>query len=429
MENSEVRQDPIARRIPLAEAKAITDAVVRHLNHVSGIGRIDVVGSIRRRKETVGDLDMLVQCPRAKPVLDRLADYAAVSEVLVRGRTKMSVRLRDGLQLDLTVVPKMSYGAMLQCYTGSKGHTKELRRRANERGLRVTDFGVFRGRERVAGRTEEDVYEAIGMPWIPPELRESRGEFDLALQGRLPNFLELDDIRGDLHLHAPSTNGRSTLEAMVEAAVKRGYSYVAVADRPKGAARSRKLDARLLHAHWKAIEKLAGRMNGIELLKGVEVEILDDDGTLDLAEELLAEAEWVIARVRPGHNLPREEITRRLQSAIKNPRVHAVGGLTGRRVGESEGFDVGLDNLFRGAADYGSILELNAQLDRLDADDVALMLAKERGVRVVINTDASSVEEMGDMEFGVYRARRAGLEARNVVNTRTLAQFRRLLKR
>lgn len=428
MENSEVRQDPIARRVPLAEAKAITDAVVRHLNDVSGILRIDVVGSIRRRKETVGDLDMLVQCLRAKPVMDRLADFATVAEVLVRGRTKMSVRLRDGLQLDLTVVPEVSYGAMLQCYTGSKGHTSELRRRATERGLRVTDFGVFRGRDRVAGRTEEDVYEAIGLPWIPPELRESRGEFDLALQGRLPNLLELDDIRGDLRLHAPSANGRSTLEAMVATAVKRGYSYVAVADRPKGAARSRKLDARRLLAHWKAIEKLAGRIKGIELLKGVDVEILED-GTLDLDEVLIAEAEWVIARVRPGHNLPREEITRRLQNAIKNPHVHAVGGLTGRRVGESEEFDVGLDNLFRAAADYGCILELNARPEQHDPDDVALMLAKERGVRVVINTDASTVDEMGDMEFGVYRARRAGLEARNVVNTRTLAQFRKLLKR
>ena len=428
MVSSDIRQDWIGRRVSLAEAKAITDAVVRHLNDVSGIGRIDVVGSIRRRKETVGDLDMLVQCLLAKPVMDRLADYTAVAEVLVRGRTKMSVRLRDGLQLDLTVVPEVSYGAMLQCYTGSKGHTRELRRRANERGLRVTDFGVFRGRERVAGRTEEDVYEAIGMPWIPPELRESRGEFDLAQQGRLPNLLELDDIRGDLHLYAPSANGRSTLEAMVEAAVKRGYAYVAVADRPKSASRSRKHDARRLLAHGKAIEKFAGRVKGIALLKGVEVEILED-GTLDLADELLAEAEWVIARLRNGHNLPREEITGRLQNAIKNPHVHAVGGLTGRRAGESERWDVGLDNVFQAAADHGCILELNARPDQLDPDDVALMMAKERGVRVVINTEASSVEELGGMEFGVYRARRAGLEARNVVNTRTLAQLRRLLNR
>lgn len=423
-----VHQPAFGRRVLLAEAKAITDAVVRHLNRAPGVGRVDVVGSVRRRKESVGDLDMLIQCARAKPVMDCLASYESVSKVLVRGRTKMSVRLRDGLQLDLTVVPEVSYGAMLQCYTGSKGHTKELRRRANERGLRVTDFGVFRGRERVAGRTEADVYEAIGLPWIPPELRESRGEFDLALQGRLPNLLELDDIRGDLHLHAPSANGRPNLEAMAEAAAKRGYAYVVVADRPQGAARSGRLDARLLHTHWKAIEQLAGRVKGIKIFKGVEVEILDD-GTLDLTDELLAEAEWVIARVRPGHNLPREELTRRLQNAIKNPHVHAVGGLTGRRASESEGFDVGLDNVFRAAADYGCILELNAQPEQHDPDDVSLMLAKERGVRVVINTDASTVDEMGDMEFGVYRARRAGLEARNVVNTRTLAQFRRLLKR
>lgn len=428
MENRDAQRDGIGRRVPLAEAKATTDAVVRHLNQVPGIGRLDVVGSIRRRKETVGDLDMLVQCLRAKPIMDRLADYAAVAEVLVRGRTKMSVRLRDGLQLDLTVVPAVSYGAMLQCYTGSKGHTKELRRRANERGLRVTDYGVFRGKERVAGRSEEEVYEAIGMRWIPPELRESRGEFDLALQGRLPKLLELDDIRGDLHLHTTAAKGLSSLEAMLDAAKERGYAYVAVTERPEGATRTKGPDARRLLAHWNSVEKLAGQVNGMALLKGVEVEILED-GTLGSAEELLAEADFVIASIQNAHDQSREEITNRLLRAIRCPHAHAIGRLTGRRVGKSAGLDVDLDTVFRAAADYGCLLELNAQPDRLDPDDVALMLAKERGVRVVINTDASSVEEMGDMEFGVYRARRAGLEVRNVVNTRTLAQFRRLLKR
>jgi DNA polymerase (family 10) len=192
MENREAAQETGSGRVPLADAKRHADAVVRHLHHAPGVSRIDVAGSIRRRKETVGDLDLLVMCHEARPVMDRLAEYAGVAEVLAREETKMSVRLLGGLQLDLTVVPEDSYGAMLQCYTGSKAHTKELRRRAEERGLTVTDYGVFEGTRRVAGRTEEEVYEAIGLPWIPPELREGCGEFELALRGELPKLLELD---------------------------------------------------------------------------------------------------------------------------------------------------------------------------------------------------------------------------------------------
>jgi DNA polymerase (family 10) len=427
MVNPEVAQET-GRRVLLAEAKMLADAVVRHLRHVPGVGRIDVAGSIRRRKETVGDLDLLLMCRRAGPVMDRLADYEGIAEVLAREKTKMSVRLRNGLQLDLTVVPEASYGAMLQCYTGSKGHTKGLRERALERGLTVTDYGVFRGKKRVAGRTEEEVYEAIGLPWIPPELREARGEFDLALRGRLPKLLELDDLRGDLHLHTTAADGRASLEEMVDAAKKRGYSYIAITDRPRRVSKANGLDAKRLRQHWKAIEKLSGKVKGMAVLKGVEVDILED-GTLDLPEDVLKEADWGVASIRYSERRPREQITRRLLSAIQCPHVHAIGHLTGRLIGNRKGWDVDLDVVFRAAADYGCLLELNSQPDRLGLDDVALMAAKERGVRIVVSTDARSVEELGHVEFGVYQARRAGLEARDVANTRTLAQFRKLLKR
>jgi DNA polymerase (family 10) len=416
------------QRALLAEAMVLADAAVRHLQHAPGVGHIEVAGSIRRRKETVGDLDLLVTCQRAGPVMDRLADYEAVAEVLARGKTKMSVRLRNGMQLDLTVSPEASYGAMLQAYTGSKQHTAQLRRRAGERGLRVTDFGVFRGTKRVAGRTEEELYQAIGLPWIPPELREARGEIDLAVEGRLPKLLELHDLRGDLHLHTTATDGRDSLEEMVHGAKKRGYTYIAITDHSQRVTKARGLDAKRLRQHWKGIDKLASQVKEITLLKGVELDI-PEDGRLDLPQDVLAEADWVVASIHFGQSQSREKITRRLLNAIKCPHVHAIGNPTGRLIGKRKGCDVNLDAVFQAAADHGCLLELNAQPDRLDLDVAALMAAKERGVGIVVSTDAHSVEELGHMEFGVYQARRAGLEARDVANTCTLAQFRKLLKR
>jgi DNA polymerase (family 10) len=330
--------------------------------------------------------------------------------------------------MDLRVVPEASYGAALQYFNGSKEHSIQLRRRGVERGLKVNEYGVFRGTKRVAGRTEEEVYQTIGLPWIPPELREARGEIEQALEGRLPRLVEREDLRGDLHLHTTATDGRASLEEMVAAAKQHGYSYIAITDHSKRVTMARGLDARRLRQHWKAIDTLAGKVQGITLLKGVELDILED-GRLDLPDDVLAEADWVVASIHYGQNQPREKITRRLLNAIKCPHVHAIGHPTGRLIGKRKGYDVDLAAVFQAAAEYGCLLELNFQPDRLDLDDTALMAAKQHGVGIVINTDAHSVEELGHMQFGVYQARRAGLEARDVANTRTLAQFRKLLKR
>jgi DNA polymerase (family 10) len=416
------------RRVLLAEAKVYADAAVRHLKRAPGVGRVEVAGSFRRRMETVGDLDLLATCDRAGPVMDRLANYEAVAEVVARGKTKMTVRLRSGLQLDLRVVPEESYGAALQYFTGSKQHSILLRRIAQEWGLKLNEYGVFRGDKRVAGRTEEDVYAAVGLPWIPPELREARGEIEMAAEGRLPKLLELDDLRGDLHMHTTATDGRASLEEMVAAAKKRGYAYVAVTDHSKRVTMAHGLDAFNLRRHWKAIDKLAARVKGITVLKGVEVDVLED-GTLDLPDDVLAEADWVIASVHYGQRQPRERITNRLLNAIRHPHVHAIGHPTGRLIGKRKGQDIDLEAVLKAAADYGCFLELNAQPDRLDLDDVAVAAAKTHGVRIVVDTDAHSVGELGLMEFGVYQARRGGLEADDVANTRTLAQFQKLLKR
>jgi DNA polymerase (family 10) len=416
------------RRIYLAEAKVYADAVVRHLKGTPGLKQIEVAGSYRRRKETVGDLDLLATCDRVGTVMDRLADYEGVAEVQARGKTKMTVRLRNGLQMDLRVVPEESYGAALQYFTGSKEHSILVRRRALDRGLKINEYGVFRGKKRVAGRTEEEVYKAVGLPWIPPELREARGEIDLALKGKLPKLLELKDLRGDLHMHTTATDGRAELEEMVSAAKKKGYSYIAITDHSKRVTMAKGLDARRLRQEWKAIDKLAGKVNGITILKGVECDILKD-GTMDLPDDVLEEADWVIASIHYDQNQPREQITRRLLKAVQNPHVSAIGHPTGRLIGKRKGIDVDLDTVMKAAADHGCFLELNSQPSRLDLDDVALMAAKDRGIPIVIDTDAHSVEELGFLEFGVYQARRAGLEARHVANTRSLAEFRKLLRR
>jgi DNA polymerase (family 10) len=420
-------REQTGRRVLIAEAKVYSDAVLRHLQETPVIGQVAVAGSFRRRKETVADLDLLATCRKAEPVMDRLANYEAVVQVLARGPTKMSVRLRNGLQMDLRVVPDESYGAALQYFTGSKEHSIQLRRRALDRDLKINEYGVFRGKRRIAGRTEEEVYQAIDLPWIPPELREARGEIELALQGRLPKLIDLGDLRGDLHMHTTVTDGRASLEEMIQGAKSRGYAYLAITDHSKRVTMARGLDARRLRQAWKVIDRAAARVKNLTILKGVEMDILKD-GSLDLPDDVLAEADWVIASIHYDQNQPRDQITKRLLNAIRHPQVHAIGHPTGRLIGRRKGYDVDLNVIFQAAADYGCLLELNSQPDRLDLDDLALMAAKERGVRFVINTDAHSVEELGNMEFGVWQARRAGLEAQHVVNTRTLAQFRKLLK-
>lgn len=415
------------RRVYLPEAKVYADSVVRFLKETPGLRQIDVAGSFRRRKETVGDLDLLASCVRPGPVMERLAAYEGVAEVLARGATKMTVRLRSGLQLDLRVVPEKSYGSALQYFTGSKEHSILLRRRAQDAGLKINEYGVFRGKRRIAGRSEQEVYQAVGLPWIPPELREARGEIEKALARRLPALVELDDIRADLHMHTTATDGRASLEEMIAGAKKRGYSYIAITDHSKRVTMAKGLDGRRLRQQWKAIDELAAKVKGLTILKGVELDILED-GSMDLPNDVLQEADWVIASIHYGQKQPSEQITRRLLNAIQNPYVCAIGHPTGRLIGKRKGVEVDLETVFQAAADYGCLLEVNSQPDRLDLDDTALMAAKERGVRVVVNTDAHSVEELGAMEFGVYQARRGGLEAKDVANTRSLAQFNKLLK-
>jgi DNA polymerase (family 10) len=411
----------------LADAKAYADALVRHLKACPELEQIEVAGSFRRRKETVGDLDILVTCKDAGRVIEHFLRFDEVATVLAQGETKSTVRLRHGLQVDLRAVPAESYGAALQYFTGSKQHNIEIRRLGQERGLKINEYGIFRGKRRIGGETEEQVYQAVGLPWIPPELREGRNEIELARAGRLPRLVELEDMRGDLHMHTTATDGRSTIEEMIQAAARRGYQYIAITDHSKRVTMAKGLDARRLRQHWKAIDLAAKSVRGITVLKGVELDILED-GTLDLPDSVLAEADWVVASIHYGQNQSEKQITRRLLNAIRNPHVDAIGHPTGRLIGKRKPYALNLEEVLKAAADYGCLMELNCQPSRLDLDEIALAAAKERHIPIVVGTDAHSTEELRFMEFGIYQARRAGLEAAEIANTRSLAQFRRLLR-
>lgn len=415
------------QRVFLADAKSEADAIVADLQQLSSITQATVAGSCRRRKETVGDLDVLVTSSDHNAAMDRLAANPLVVKVLARGDTKQRVRLRSGLELDLRVVPDQSFGAASQYFTGSKEHNIVIRRRAQERGLKLNEYGLFRGEELVASRSEEEVYAAVGLPWIPPELRENRGEIERAEAGTLPKLVELGDILGDLHMHTTATDGMNSIREMAETAKARGLKYIAITDHSKRVAMANGLDADRLRAHWKEIDKVRSEISGIEILKGIECDILED-ATMDLPDDVLAEADWVIAVLHYGLKQPRDQINKRLLHAIRNPHVDVLGHLTGRLIGQRPGADLSFEDVLNASADHGVMLEINAHPSRLDLDDTHAAAAKDRGIPIVISTDSHSTAGFAVMQFGVFQARRAGLEANDVANTRTLSEFQKLLK-
>lgn len=414
-------------RMYFAEAQPVAEAILADLRKLPTVGQAEIAGSFRRRRETVGDLDVLVTCADAAAPMDLVAGHPLVETVLSRGETKQRVRLNAGIEMDVRVVPDESYGAALQYFTGSKAHNIAIRRRGQERGLKINEYGVFRGEKSVCGRTEEEVYEAVGLPWIPPELREDRGEVEQAEQGKLPRLVELADIRGDLHMHTTVTDGKGTIAEMIDAAKARGLKYIAITDHSKRVSMANGLDAARLRAHWKEIDKARKHATGIEVLRGIECDIVED-ATLDLPDDVLAEADWVIAVLHYGLKQPREQIMKRLLAAIKNPYVSVIGHLTGRMIGKREGAAMNVDEVLKAAAEHGKMIEINAHPARLDIDDVGAAAAKSLGIPIVISTDSHSVTGFDVLQYGVFQARRAGLEAKDVANTKPWKEFKKLLR-
>lgn len=416
------------KRFKLAISTQYAEAFIAYLKASGEVEQIVAAGSYRRARETIGDLDLLVTARSGSPVIERFVSYPEVEEVLAHGTTKVSVRLACRLQVDLRVVPESSYGAALQYFTGSKEHNVVLRQLAQQQGLKINEYGVFKGEQSVAGATEESVYAAVGLPWIPPELRENRGEFEAARAGRLPKLVELADLKGDLHAHTRATDGRNSLKEMVAAARKRGFEYLAITDHSRRLAMAHGLDPKRMFEQFEEIDRLNDASPGLTILKGIEVDILED-GSLDLPDEDLGRLDLVVGAVHSHFRLSKEKQTERILRAMDHPHFTILAHPSGRLIDEREPYEVDMPRLIRHARERGCVLEVNAHPVRLDLTDTDCQMAKDEGVLVSINSGAHSVLDFENLRYGVGQARRGWLEKSDVVNARSLQSLRPLLKR
>jgi DNA polymerase (family 10) len=417
-----------AGRHLISKASEAADALVSYLRSTAPEAEITPVGSLRRGCETCGDLDILVT-GAAPDIVDAFLAYDRAERVLARGETKASVLLAGALQADLRVVAAESRGAALQYFTGSKAHNIELRDRAIRRGMKLNEYGLHDAAgTRIAGDTEESIYQALGLAWVPPELREHRGEMAAAEAGALPHLIDLCDVRGDLHVHTRRTDGRDTIEAMARAAMAAGLEYVGIADHSQSVAMANGMDEADALDHASQVREIGRRLDGFTILAGIECDILPD-GTLDLANDCLAELDFVIASVHSRLSQEESEMTDRLLRAIENPYVDILGHPTGRRLLRREPSRMNLSRIIDAAVAHGVALEINCQAERLDLADVHARLARERGARIVINTDAHARAELAALRWGVTTARRAWLTRGHVLNTRTVGDLRPLLRR
>jgi len=415
----------VEKRFKLAVAEAEAESLVAFLRDA---GHAVVAGSYRRRRDTVGDLDILVTSQHGPAVGDKLTQYDNVAEVLAHGPTRTTVVLRSGIQVDVRAVPEQSYGAALMYFTGSKAHNIALRALANERKWKLNEYGLFSGKRRIAGATEEEVYAKLGLAFIPPELREDRGEIALAKANKLPQLVTLADIRGDLHVHSDWTDGTVPIEGMAAAAQARGYQYMALTDHSRRVAMAHGLDPARVAKQIHEVDKLNAKLKGFTILKGIEVDILKD-GTLDLPDSTLEKLDMVVASVHSFFDLPREAQTERVVRALRNPHVSILGHPTGRLIGERDPYEIDMERVLSAAHDLGCCVEINAEPDRLDLNDIHAFAAKSKGVKVAVSTDAHSVNALQCMRFGIDQARRGWLAAGDVINTRPLGELKTLLKR
>jgi DNA polymerase (family 10) len=419
---------PDAPRFKWATASQYGAALVSHLARVPGVKSVVIAGSFRRARDTVGDLDLLVTGGAAGTVMDAFCGYDEVREVTSHGDTRSSVVLKCGLQVDLRLVAPESYGAALHYFTGSKAHNIAVRRLGQERGLKINEYGVFEGAKRIAGETELSVYRSVGLPYIPPELREDRGEIEAARTGRLPELVERADLRGDLHVHTSASDGRASLADMVAAARAAGLSYIAITDHSRRLAVARGLDPRRVAKQIDEIDRLNATLRGFAILKGIEVDILPD-GNLDLPDSVLERLDLVVGAVHDTFNLPRKRQTERLLRAMDHRCFSVLAHPSGRLIGERAACDFDMLAVVRAAKQRGCAVELNAQPERMDLQDIHCQMAREEGVPVSIASDAHTVHDFAHLDQGIAQARRGWLTAADVVNARPLAALRRLLAR
>src|SRR5271170_3203844 len=417
-------------RFHLDDAETAAEMIIAYLREFPGIDRVTPAGSLRRGRDTVGDLDLLATGPicaedKVAPAVEYMAAYPPIHTLIAKGTNKVSFRLSSGLQVDVRLLPEASYGAALQYFTGSKMHNVTTRQRALKRGYTLSEYALAKVEDGafVAGATEEEIYAALGMDWIPPELRENSGELEAALAHTLPSLITQADIRGDLHMHTVATDGKNTIREMAEAAIARGYEYIAITDHSKNLAMTNGLDDKRAIAHIAAIKEVNSEMEGkIRVLPGIEVDILAE-GDLDLADETLAQMDVVIASVHTLFNQPLEQMTDRVFRALENPHVRILGHPTGRQLLRREAYQIDMARILKAAATAGVAVEHNANPNRLDLCDRDLRMAKEAGCKIVINTDAHHTTEMENMKYGIRQLRRAWLTKTDVVNTLPAKEF------
>jgi len=417
-------------RIYWSSADDLATSIGKHMRGCPEIKQMQWAGSYRRGRETVGDLDLIVVASDRAAAMDRFEAFPDRTQTMGRGDTKISIRVGKAFQVDMRVVEADQFGAALQYFTGSKDHNVHLRRLANAKGLKINEYGIFRESdgERIGGQTEDEIYAAVGFPTVAPELREDRREFAWAEKNALPDLISEQDITGDLHMHTSATDGTATLREMADAAIAKGLRYIAITDHSKRVSMARGLDAERLRAQWKMIDEVRGEYEGrLVILKGIECDILEAGG-MDLPDDCLAEADWVLASVHYGQRQPREQITQRILGAIANQHVDCIAHPTGRLINRREAYDVDMETVMTAAAANGTLLELNANPARLDLNDVHLAAAKRLGNLFVINTDAHSTDGLCVMRYGIMQARRGGLTKTDVLNTLPVAEFLKVIQ-
>jgi DNA polymerase (family 10) len=417
-------------RQPLGKVFPIANDIVEHLRKRAPVDKISIAGSIRRWKDTIRDIDILTTSRDPKAVMNTFVHMPQVKDVLMHGPTKSSVITGEGIQVDLRVVEENSFGAALAYFTGSKGHNIRLREMAVKAGLKINEYGIFREKDdkKIGGEKEEDVYRILGLSYVPPELREDTGEIEAAAEGRLPNLVELGDIKGDLHVHTKRSDGSHDFDELIEEARKRGYRYIAITDHSKGLGIARGLSEERLAEEMKEIEAINRRLKGFRLLAGVEVDIRGD-GRMDFPDDLLKKMDIVVASIHSGFRQSRQQIMKRMVSAMRNPYVSVIAHPTGRLIGERDPYDVDISELLRIARETGTAIEINAYPLRLDLNDVHAKMAKEMGVRVVISTDTHITSQFNYMSYGVSIARRGWLEKKDVLNTMSYPSLMKALKK
>jgi DNA polymerase (family 10) len=425
----------ISGRFLIDEADHTAEQLAEHLKHVKGIEAITPAGSLRRGRETVGDLDVLITGPvcaddaKRAALIDEIVKFPGIDQVLVKGDNKVSFKLNSGLQVDVRTLAPESYGAALQYFTGSKNHSVSLRQRALKMGMTLNEYGLTRLKDNkvVASKTEEDIYRTLKLDWIPPELRENTGEIEAAAKHELPDLIALKDLRGEVHMHTVETDGKNTIEEMAEAAKQRGYQYIAITDHTKNLAMANGLDDKRALKHIARIRAANDQIDGITIMAGVEVDILSD-GALDLSDSVLEEMDVVVASIHSRFEQEKAQMTDRLLAAIGNKNVSILGHPTGRLQLRRDAYQFDFDAVLKLAREQKVAMELNAYPDRLDLNDVHLRLAKDRGVKIVINTDAHHTSHFEKIKYGILQARRAWLTPQDVLNTLPEKEFRRAMK-